>query len=77
MKLNDFIWMPFSDSRDDYRNDIAKAAINEDWGHDLRYLYDYVRDNFEISHKQGKVRTSPGAYCLFRAGSLVTREGSR
>lgn len=76
MKLNDFIWMPYSDSRDDYRDHVAKAAIDENWGQDYRYMYDYIRDNFEIAFKQGKVKEHPEKkYCLFRAGTLVTREG--
>jgi hypothetical protein len=76
MKLNDFIYMPYSDSRDDYRDDIASAAIKENWGQQNAYLYAYVRDNFEILYSQGKVIEDPQKrYCLFRVGTLVTREG--
>lgn len=76
MKLNGFIWLPYSDDRDDYRNYIASAAIDESWGQNLRYMYDYIRDNFEIAYKQGKVKEhDEKKFCLFRAGTLVTREG--
>lgn len=74
MKLNDFVWMPYSDNRDDYREHVAEAAINENWGPDNRYLYDYIRDNFELAYEQNKVKVHP-EYCLFRAGALTTREG--
>jgi len=76
MKLSNFVWMPYSDSRDDYRDHIAEAAIDESWGQNHRYLHDYIRDNFEIAYKQGKVKVHPeDKYCLFRVGTLVTREG--
>ncbi len=76
MKLSNFVWMPYSDSRDDYRDHIAEAAIDESWGPNHRYLHDYIRDNFEIAYKQGKVKVHPeDKYCLFRVGTLVTREG--
>ena len=78
MKLSDFIWMPYSDRRYDYRAHIAKAAIDENWGQDYRYMYDYIRDNFEIAYKQGKVKEHPERkYCLFRAGTLVIARESR
>ncbi len=38
MKLSEFVWMPYSDNQDDYRNFVANAAINENWGQDFRYL---------------------------------------
>lgn len=76
MKLTDFIWLPYSETRDDYRNHISKAALDENWGQDYRYLFDYVRDNFEIAYLQKKVKVSDdGEYCLFRVGTLTTREG--
>lgn len=76
MKLNSLVWMPYSDTRDDYRNHIAQLAIDENWGQDFRYLYNYVHDNFEIAHRQGKVKIHPEErYCLFRVGTLLTREG--
>jgi hypothetical protein len=76
MKLTEFMWLPYSDSNDDYRSHIASAAIEEDWGQDRRYLFDYLRDNFELAHAQGKVKVSEAdGYCLFRVGTLSTREG--
>jgi hypothetical protein len=76
MKLTDFLWLPYSDDKDDYRDHIADAAVDEDWGRDRRYLWDYVRDNFELAYKQGLVREAPDkTYMLFRLGTLTTREG--
>ena len=76
MRLSDFMWMPYSEDRQDWRKDIAAAAIEEEWGPELRYLRDYVSDNFEIAHAQGLIRQADDrSYCLFRVGSLTTREG--
>jgi len=76
MRLSEFVWMPYSDSKDDYRNQVSAAAIQENWGPDERYLQDYIRDNFEIAYKQGKVKIDPNKrYCLWRVGTLATREG--
>jgi hypothetical protein len=76
MKLNQFVWMPYSETRDDYRDHIGRAAIEESWGPDNRYLYDYIRDNLEIAYRQNKVKVHPEElYCLFRAGTLTTRDG--
>jgi hypothetical protein len=76
MKLKNLVWMPKSDNRDNYLAHIAKAAINENWGPDNRYLNDYIRDNFELAYKQNKVKIGPEKlYCLFRAGGLTTNEG--
>jgi len=75
MKLVDLIWLPYSDDKDDYRSHIASAAIDEDWGQDRRYLWDYVRDNFELAYQQGLVRQAlDKSYILFRVGTLTTRE---
>ncbi len=39
-------------------------------------MQDYIRDNFEIAYKEGKVKLDPNErYCLWRVGSLSTREG--
>jgi hypothetical protein len=77
MKLIDFIWMPYGDTGDDYRNQISKEAIEENWGGtDFSYLRQYLADNFEIAYTQGKVKVSGnGAYCLFRVGALTNQEG--
>jgi hypothetical protein len=76
MKMSEFVWMPYSDNQDDYRNFVANLAITENWGQDFRYLQDYVRDNFEIAYRQGKVKEeSQKRYCLWRVGTLTTREG--
>lgn len=76
MKLNEFIWMPYSDSGEDFRHLIAKEALEEGWGQDFTYLRQYLADNFEIAYAQGKVKEgSNGAYCLFRVGTLTNREG--
>lgn len=77
MKLSEFCWMPYSDDRDDYRDYVKAAAIDENWGQDDRYLAQYLGDNFEIAHMQGKVQEKgEGLYCLWRAGTLTTREGN-
>ena len=76
MRLNDFAWMPYSDDRDDYRNHVVAAAINEEWGEDLRYVRDYIHDNFELSYAQSLVREDPDKrYAFWRVGHLTTREG--
>lgn len=76
MQLNDFCFMPYSETRDDYRDDLAKLAINEDWGGpEKRYLFPYVAANFEIAHEQGKVvENHEDGYAIWRAGTLVTRD---
>lgn len=76
MKITDFIWLPYSDSKEDYRDHIACAAIEENWGPKRKYLFDYVSDNFELAHAQGKIKEpADKAYFLFRIGTLSTRGG--
>jgi hypothetical protein len=77
MQLTEFCFMPYSDSREDYRDFIAKHAIDENWGPEKRYLQQYLAANFEIAYQQGKVKVNEDkGYALWRAGNLTTREGS-
>ena len=73
MRLSDFAFMPYSDTRDDYLDHIASEAIQEDWGQDRRYLRNYVSDNFEIAHMQGKVKEAPDGH---RWGRVVVVGGA-
>lgn len=76
MRLSDFCWMPYSDQRNDYLDDVREAAIKEEWGQDDSYLRTYIADTFEIAYKQGLVYEHPERlFCLWRVGHLVTREG--
>jgi hypothetical protein len=75
MQLNDFCFMPYSDNRDDYRDFVARSAIDENWGPEKRYLQQYLSANFEIAYEQGKVKVNEEkGYALWRAGNLVTRD---
>lgn len=75
MQLKDFCFMPYSENRDDYRDFVAKLALDEHWGADNRYLQQYLSANFEIAYEQGKVKENKEkGYVLWRAGNLVTRD---
>lgn len=76
LKMHEFAWMRHNDSQRDYRDHIAHNAVEEDWGPNKTYLYDYLCANFQISRLQDKVKIGPGGkYALWRAGNLTTRSG--
>lgn len=68
--------MPYGNEKDDYIDFVARAAVDENWGDDNRYLRTYIADNFEIAYQQGLVKENgEGSYALWRVGNLTTREG--
>lgn len=76
-KLYDWAFIPRADAGGAHEcaKYVARFAVPEDWGGDLRVLEAYLEANFELAYMQGRVVTEPERYSYWRAGRLLSLTG--
>jgi hypothetical protein len=74
MYLFQFAFVP---PQSNWLEQIARAAVPEQWGKDNSYLQTYCEANFEIAYDQNLIYTDPQErVAVWRVGHLTTAEGT-